>query len=173
MKTNLLCGVLAAVLAATCSSGCSRPRSAKAAAMGETVGVGGVSYVVMDSQWRADLAGATGPRVPKNRFLVLRISATNLGRETINVPLLNLIDSKGNGHLEEQSGDGIEGWLGVLRTIAPGRTAEGAILFDVRPGEYNLEVVDGGDLENQQSRHIQIPYRIEEPVKVPSPGLPQ
>ncbi|HBY60196.1 MAG TPA: hypothetical protein DEH78_10260 [Solibacterales bacterium] len=173
MKTHFLCGGLIALLTIG-TLGCSRPGAAAgAAAMGETVSVGGIAYVVVDNQWRSDLAGASGPRVPKNRFLLVRISASNGAGKAVTLPLLHLIDAKGGTHLEDQNGDGVDGWLGVLRTMEPGRSLEGAIVFDVPPGEYKLELVDDGELENQKTRAVTIPYRIDEPVKAPVPGMPQ
>jgi Telomeric repeat-binding factor 2. len=138
--------------------------------MGERVSVGSVTYNVFQADWRSDLETPSGRRYPRHRFLVVRLSITNGAGENVNIPLLRVEDAGGKTYMEEDSAEGVDGWLGLLRIIAPAHTEEGAILFDVPPGNYKLHVVDGGDLEQQKVRFVEIPYTIAAPVQVKPPS---
>lgn len=151
--------------------GCSRlSPSPKPAPMGERVSVGSVTYNVFQADWRSDLETSSGWRYPRHRFLVVRLSITNGAGENVNIPLLRVEDASGKTYMEEDSAEGVEGWLGLLRIIPPAHTDEGTILFDVPPGNYKLHVVDGGDLEQQKVRLVEIPYTIAAPVQVKPPA---
>ncbi len=161
----------AAVLALTPS--CKRTAPAFVVShMGDPVALGSITYNVFEADWKSELEGSMGRRSPKNRFLLLKMVVTNGGGQDISVPLLQLENAKGDTYMEEKSGDGVPDWLGLLRVVKPVETAEGRILFDVPPGAYKLQVVDDGDLENQQARYIDIPYKLDEPVRVPVPEHP-
>ena len=138
--------------------------------MGERVAVGPITYNVFEASWKNELAGNDGHRTPMNRYLVLRLSVTNGGNNDFSLPLLRLEGSDGKIYIEEQSGEGVESWLGLIRVISANQTTDGRILFDVPPGTYRLQVVDNGDLEDQKARYVEIPFTVEPTVKVPVPG---
>lgn len=160
-----------ALAAALCMSGCSREKIAEQVSpMGDHVSVGPITYSVFEASWKDDLPGSTGRRIPKNRFLVIRLTVTNGGSKDFSLPMLRLEGSDGKTYMEEDTGEGVESWLGLIRVISATQTADGRILFDVPPGTYKLQVVDDGDLENQKVRYVEIPFNVEPTVKVPVPG---
>lgn len=138
--------------------------------MGELVSVGPITYTVFEEEWKTELESGGGPRSPRNRFLVLRLTVTNGGGSDFNMPLLKLEDGKGKIYLEEQSGEGVGEWLGLIRVVKRNETANGRILFDVPPGSYKLHVFDNGDLENQQVKYVEIPFSMEPKVNVNPPS---
>ena len=129
--------------------------------MGERMRVGNLIFTVLESQWRTSLGEMFSQRLPQQRFLLLRLTITNSGGQEISVPLLNLVDSRGNEFPELQNGEGVNGWLGLFRTIAPAQTADGWILFDVNPNSYSLRVTDASSPENEQSLLISIPLNLD------------
>ena len=153
-------------------AGCNQRRNPNLAtfSMGTQVAATPLIYTIVDSNWAADLDTPSGPRLPKNRFMVVTLTVTNSGGAEAGVPLLSLIDSRGNVYMEEQKGDGVTQWLGYLRIMKPAETDQGKILFDVPPGAYKLRVSSGGDPEEEQAALVDIPFRAE---KDPSVGTPQ
>jgi len=130
--------------------------------MGERIQVGALNYIVLESEWVNDLPGAAGPRVPENKFLLVRATITNSGNREISIPLLTVIDDKGNEVMESSEGQGVEEWLGILRTIKPAETLSGRILFDAKPLNYKLRVSDGGEPDREITRLVTIPLKLKE-----------
>ncbi|MBI1897078.1 MAG: DUF4352 domain-containing protein [Acidobacteria bacterium] len=130
--------------------------------MGERVHLGPLTYNVLESEWRSQLNSTTGLRTPqKGRFLLIKLSITNGGSGDVGLPLLFLEDAKGQSYRELDEGvDGVEHWLGLLRNVSPAETEQGVIVFDVPPGAYKLRVSDGGDIRNEKTATIEIPYEI-------------
>ena len=129
--------------------------------MGQPVNVGSLTYTALESEWRDSLDTVNGPRLPKNRFLLIRISVTNAGGSDAGFPLLHLVDSKKGEHIEEDKGDGVEKWFGLLRIVKPGSTDEGYLIFDVPPASYRLRVTTGGDPEKEITALVEIPFKLE------------
>jgi hypothetical protein len=163
---------MAALSVAAVLGGCGKAVApAQSVRMGEQVAVGPITYNVFESQWTPDLPGTNGRRAPKNRFLVLKLSITNGGAKDFALPLLRLEGAHGQTYLEEESGDGVRDWLGLIRVIPIAQSATGRIVFDVPPGSYKVQLVDNGDLEDQKVKFVDIPYNVEQQVKMPAPGL--
>src|SRR5262245_29519993 len=112
---------LTAVAALIVLSSCGRNavQSRAAFRMGERMQVGPLIYNVLETKWLPQLGDALHQRVPKQRFLLIRLSVTNSGGKEASVPFLALEDSKTESFPEEQSGESVEGWLGFLRTVQP------------------------------------------------------
>ena len=143
--------------------GCSQapPPDVRVRNIGETVMAGAVAYEVTDAAWLDTLPAGNTPRLPKDSFLSIRLRIHNQsGREAV-LPFLSVVDQAGNAMLETADGV-IPGWLGMLRNVAVGETIEGQILFDVKPGAYNLRITDGGEEAIEKTALIAIP--------VPMPG---
>lgn len=154
-----LSALAAIIVLASCGKNAAQSRAAFR--MGQQMQVGSLIYNVLETKWVAQLGDMPRQRVPKQRFLLIRISVTNSGGKEASVPFLALEDAKGQSHPEEQSGEGVEGWMGFLRTIQPAQTENGWLLFDVAPGSYNLRVsgdTSGGD---EQSLLIHIPLSVD------------
>jgi hypothetical protein len=165
----LLLAPLAALIAL---GGCSG-EPVKTLMMGEQVQLGSFSFTVLESDWLADLPGTVGPRLPKRRFLAIRISASNQGTRELHVPLLRLENEKGESFAEEEKGDGLEDWWGLIRPVSPGSNENRRILFDVEPGEYKLHLSDGGDPDKEKTAVVSIPFRLRssDPLPLPEPKV--
>ncbi len=107
--------------------------------MGERVVLPPFTYAVYEKQWVAQLGVGTEARLPQNRFLVIRISATNGGGAEAYVPNLSLEDDAGNACSEISNGDSVPNWIGVLRSVKPVDTLQGNVLFDCPPKHYRLK----------------------------------
>jgi hypothetical protein len=129
--------------------------------MGEKMQVGPLIYNVMETKWTPQLGDILHSRVPKQRYLLIRMSVTNAGGKEAAVPFLTLEDNQGGTFQEEQSGEGVDGWLGFLRSIRPAETETGWIVFDVAPNSYNLRISANTDGGEEQSLLIQIPFSID------------
>ena len=141
-------------------------------AMGERVPVGQMTYSVVESEWKAQLGESFKARSPENRFLLLKISVTNGTGQDASIPLLTLEASNGQTYREQSNGEGVVNWFGLLRTVNPGQTQQGAILFDVPLTSYKLRVPDISDPGLERYVTVQIPLRLDSDVPIPSPISP-
>jgi hypothetical protein len=151
--------------------GCSkRPTGARVFAMGEHAEVGSLIYTVLETEWHDRLGAGPAARPPRNRFLAVRVSVTNSGAALAAIPPMSVLDASGAAYPEEDSGQGLEDWLGMLRTVAPAQTEQGRVLFDVPRGDYQLRVTDDTfEPEDQHVALIEVPLRFESGP----PGLPR
>jgi hypothetical protein len=137
--------------------------------MGERVDLGGVVYTVLEAAWRSSIGEGLGAMVPKDRFLVLRISVTNGLGAQISVPFLTL-EGRQEPVMEVQDVKNLPRWMGVIRMVSPAQTEDGLIVFDVPPAAYKLRVSAIKDDEDI-TRLVEIPLTLEEsrdvPVKAP------
>ena len=159
------------VFSSACSS---RPRAKEAGKgqpMGSQVYVGPLTFTALEAEWKEQLEGENGPRLPKSRFLLLRVTVTNGGGSEQGLPLLTVVDSKGNSYLEEDKGEGVARWLGLLRVLKPAQTEEGYLIFDAPPGSYQLRVTTGGDPEQEMTALIDIPFRIDSAAPNAAPDI--
>jgi hypothetical protein len=147
-----------------CSSG--QPGAdTRAYRMGEPVVVGPLIYNVIDTEWLSQLGEGASPRVPQNRFLLIRLSVTNSGASSSAVPAMALMDARGQTHLELTDGEGVSEWLGYLRTVNPAQTERGRVLFDVPAGAYRLRVTNDAEPGTEKVALIEIPLQL-------TPALP-
>lgn len=140
--------------------------------MGEKVTLGPLTYNVIESNWYSQLGDGFKVRSPQQRFMAISISITNGGGGDVSVPLLNLENSDGQDYVETENGDGLEGWLGLLRNVGPAQTVEGKILFDVPLASYKLRLTDGGGAGAEKYGFVSIPLRLDTDtgVTTPAPG---
>jgi hypothetical protein len=136
--------------------------------MGDKVPAGPLTYNVVDKVWRSQLGDGIQARVPENRFLLIKVSVTNSGGTEVSVPLLQLEASSGKLYSEVEGGEGVEEWFGLLRTLSPGQTLQGHILFDVPLGSYRLRLSDG-DSATGHFTYVQIPFQMEDDPPPPAP----
>jgi hypothetical protein len=141
--------------------------------MGELTTVGPVIYNVLETEWRTDIGESFQQKIPKHKFLVIRLTITNSGNQDVAIPLLTLEDQGDNSHLEISEVAGVPDWLGLLRILQPASTVQGAIVFDVPAGDYRLRVTDGGELERERTALVEIPLTIGGPPAVEPPLLPE
>jgi hypothetical protein len=140
--------------------------------MGEKLTLGPLTYVVIDSTWLGQLGDALKLRPPQQRFLVISLSITNGGGGDVAVPLLNLENSDGRDFLESDNGEGVDDWLGLIRSIKPAETLKGKILFDVPLTSYRLRLTDGAGPGAEKYGWVSIPLRldVDTDVQAPTPG---
>ena len=128
--------------------------------MGERVQAGKIIYTALESEWKTALT--EGGRAPQHRFLFLRVSMTNSGGEPVNVPALELEGANGTRYQEvTENLQGVQNWLGLMRTVGPATTEQGVIVFDVPLAAYKLIVVDGSEVDNERYAHVEIPVQLE------------
>jgi len=153
--------------------GCQQQRQVRSDfSMGERVPVGQMTYSVVESAWRTQLGESFKTRTPENRFLLIKVSVTNGTGKDVSIPLLTLESSNGQTFQEVANGEGVDNWFGLLRTISPGQTQQGNILFDVPLTSYKLRVPDINDTGFDGYASIQIPLRMDPDVPIQSPINP-
>jgi hypothetical protein len=165
---------LSGVVLASCGGNSSSPDASKTPVrtfkMGERAAAGTLTYNVLEAEYRTQIGSATAPRIPEKRFLVLRLAITNGGGKEAELPMFHLVDAAGESYPEVQNGEGVAGWFGILRKIAPTSTDEGRILFDVTPRDYKLEVTDGAETGKEILAHIEIPMQFDTTEPIPAAG---
>ncbi len=139
--------------------------------MGDKVPAGPLTYNVVEKMWRSQLGESFQTRMPQNRFLLITISATNGGNGDVSVPMLQLESPDGKVYREEENGEGVDNWFGIVRTLSSGQTQQGRILFDVPLSSYRLRLSDG-DSASGHYTYVQIPLQIDDepPPVLPVPG---
>ena len=93
-----ICGLVACSLLVL-FSGCSRKPEIRIAQMGEKAEIGPFIYQAIETRWPMTLQGRTA----KERFFVVRVSATNSGSNEITIPGFEVVDDAGGPvgrHLE-------------------------------------------------------------------------
>lgn len=128
--------------------------------VGDKVQVGGVLYSVLDADWVNELdAGGGLPRTPQHKYLVVQLSISNVGNKETTLPLLHVVKPDNSEVLELSEGQGVEGWLGILRTLNPTETKVGRIVFDVPQAAYNLRLTDGGEPDSEKTAVVALPAK--------------
>jgi hypothetical protein len=128
--------------------------------MGEKVQAGPLIYTVMEAEWKAQLEGSG--RMPANRFLFIRVSITNSSGSPVSAPAFTLQGPGGKTYEEvtEDLGE-VRDWLNILRTIAPGKTEQGYVIFDAPVGAYKLVMSDAGEVGQEKYAHVEIPVQLD------------
>lgn len=157
------------VLAVSLLTGCRNVAATRSEyQMGDKIPAGPLSYNVVEKVWRSQLGEGFQVRMPENRFLIITISVTNGGPGEVSVPLLQLEAPNGKVYGESENGEGVENWLGVLRTLQPTQTQQGRLIFDVPLSSYRLRLSDG-DSASGRFTYVQIPLSIDDE---PPPAAP-
>ena len=152
---------------ALCLPGCEKPKLPQTDfSMGDVVPVGKINYSVVETVWRTELGEAFQIRTPEQRFLLIRVSVTNGGAKDISIPLLTLEGPNGKTYRELQNGQGVDNWIGVLRTISPAQTLQGNVLFDVPLTSYKLRVPDINESGFEGYASVRIPLQLNPDVPV-------
>lgn len=130
--------------------------------MGQGVQLGTLTYNVLETNWKSQLGGGPSARIPKNRYLLVKLTITNGAGQTSSVPEMALVNAAGQSFQEITEGvESVPKWLGVLRNLAPVQTDEGIVVFDVPLGAYKLQVSDGGEIGSEKKALIEIPLQLE------------
>lgn len=138
--------------------------------MGDKIPVGPLTYNVIETAWRSQLGSEFKVRIPQQRFLMITISCTNSAGKDVSVPLLTLENQNGDSFHELESGEGVENWFGILRSIGPSQTLQGRIVFDVPLSTYRLRLTDGGDPSNEKYAWVKIDLHMDADSNVETPA---
>jgi len=126
---------------------------------GEKAPAGHLTYSVLDSQILTQVEGEP-TRVPKDRFIVVQLAVNNSGNADATIPGVTLESDSGKTYNELTDGNGIQGFLGVLRHVGPGQTTRGAIVFDAPAAHYRLRFADE-NAENEIMADLPLTYAHE------------
>ena len=153
--------------------GCQRAQQTRSDfSMGERVPVGQMTYNVIESTWRTQLGELFKTRTPAQRFLLINVSVTNGTGKDVSIPLLTLEGNNGQTYREIADGEGVDNWFGLLRTISPGQTQQGNVVFDVPLTSYKLRVPDINDTGFESYASVQIPLRMDPDLPIQAPINP-
>jgi hypothetical protein len=162
-----------AVLFVLFLGGCQKAQESRSQfAMGERVPVGQMTYSVIESAWRTQLGESFKIRTPEQRFLLVKISVTNGTGKDVSIPLLTLEGNNGQMYREIADGEGVDNWFGLLRTISPGQTQQGNVLFDVPLTSFKLRVPDINETGFEGYAVVDIPLRMDSDLPIQSPINP-
>ena len=170
-KSKTLVGFLLPLCWALCS--CSQANSTRLDfSMGEKVALGPLTYTVIQTSWKNQLGEGFKVRTPQHRFLLINISVTNGGGKEVALPLFKLENDQENFTTELDNTDGVPDGLGILRSVTPAQTLQGALLFDVPLSSYRLQLTDGGEPGSEKFATVKIPLQLDvDPgVQPPAPG---
>lgn len=163
--------LLTAAVAAFFLSACSHDGQTAAVRtfpMGDKVEVGHLVYRIFDAQWMTQIPQDPAPRIPQQRFLLVRLSADNASGADVLIPGLTL-EADGRTYTELSSGEGVPQWIGILRKVKPGDSVRGNVIFDAPPQHYKLRVMD----ENSEATAlVDIPLNLN-PEAPPQIAIPQ
>jgi hypothetical protein len=166
------CAVLGSAAFVLFLGGCGRQKQTRTDfAMGENVPVGTMIYSVVESTWRTQLGESFKIRTPEQRFLLIKISVQNNGKD-VSIPLLTLEGPNGQTYRELADGNGVDNWFGLLRTISKDQTQQGYIVFDVPLSAYKLRVPDVNESGFESYASVQIPLRMDPELPIQSPISP-
>lgn len=130
--------------------------------MGQGVQLGTLTYNVMETNWKSQLGGGPAARIPKNRFLLVKLTITNGGGKTSTIPEMALRNAAGLSFQEMTDGvESVPKWLGVLRNLEPIQTEEGIVVFDVPLGAYKLQLSTDSETGPEKKALIEIPLQLE------------
>jgi hypothetical protein len=145
-------------------SGCSPKKAGASIAefkLGERVNVGSLTYNVIETSWTSQLGSVPMARLPERNFLLVHLSVTNGGGQSVSIPFLVVENAAGERFQESENGQGVDGWLGMFRDVKPAETEQGWILFDVPTNSYRLLLVDGGEAGTEHSAFVALPFHLD------------
>ncbi len=125
--------------------------------LGDRVQAGPLVYIAYDAHWFFSLGSSPNPRIPVNRFLVVRMNISNDGAVDSHIPTLTLLDDSGQSFNEMVEGTGVPDWIGIARKVKPMEAEKGTVAFDVQPKHYRLRVSDETD---QIVSYIDLPLNL-------------
>lgn len=137
--------------------------------MGETVSLGRVDYTVLDTEWLPQIGQGPSARIPRNRFFLIHLSASNRAGAAVMLPNLTVQGEAGETYPELSDGSGVPRWLGFIRQLKAGESADGNIVFDAPPGHYRLRVAEE---DSERAALVDIPLSFgtgSAEVPVPTP----
>jgi len=167
-RTLVFCAaVLSACLVSAACSDISAPE-VRTYGMGDRIELGKLVYNVIETRWLPQIGEGPTARIPRDRFLMLRMSIGNSGAGELLIPNLTLEGDKGDTYPQLSDGNGVPQFLGPLRPVTTAESASGNILFDAPAAHYKLRI---SDETGRRTALVDIPlaFRSETP-DIPPPG---
>jgi hypothetical protein len=132
-------------------------------AMGQHVRVGPFTYSVLEAKWRQSLSNEPQARIPRNRYVIIRLTITNSGGEEAAFPQLTLQSSTGQDYPEIIEGVAeVPNWFSPLaRNLKPAQSETGNLIFDVPLGAYKLKLLEPSDIDTPKFAFVEIPVQLE------------
>lgn len=140
--------------------------------MGERVPLQPFTYNVIETTWRSQLGSTFQLRLPTKRFLIVYLAITNSGGKEVTIPTFQLEGTDGQLIPEEMKGEGVDQWLGLIRTIGPAQTLQGRVIFDCSLTSYKLRLSDGGEPGSEKLAFVEIPLRLDPEAPIATPATP-
>ncbi len=131
--------------------------------MGDRVQVGNLIYTVMETNWKSQLTDDPASTAPRNRFLIVKMTITNAGKDDSPIPPMTLTSSSGQTYPEViEVKDDLPLWFGgLLRQLKAAQSETGVVVFDAPLAAYKLKVTDGGDIDQEKYALIDIPLQLQ------------
>ncbi len=111
--------------------------------LGQDVFVGYWAYRCMSAQWRKSIGSEYTAQYPDARFLVVDLAIRNNDKTASTLPPVKLVDNEGREYDESSKGIFMDNSFGMLKSLNPGVSSRGYVVFDVPPGKYALKVSGG------------------------------
>lgn len=125
--------------------------------IGEDVLIGYWAYRCDGAHWAKSIGYNVMTEYPDAEFLVVNLSILNNDNSASILPPLKLVDAQGREYEESSKSISLGDAFGVLKSVNPGVTSHGSVLFDVPPGDYSLRV--SGGFTSGETALIDLPYR--------------
>ncbi|GAC1432244.1 MAG: hypothetical protein NVS1B11_10560 [Terriglobales bacterium] len=108
--------------------------------LGENVSVGYWAYRCIGAQWRDSIGSEYTAEYPDARFLLVDSAIRNNDKTASSLPPLKLVDGQDREYEESSKGILMDNSFGLLKSLNPGVSSRGYVVFDVPPGKYGPEV---------------------------------
>ncbi len=130
--------------------------------MGERIQVGPMTYNVLESRWKPALRDDGTGKPPKERYLLVKLTATNGGGSPGAIPSFTIVNARGESYTEVNEGvQDVPNYLGIIRKVQPAQTEEGWIVFDAPVGAYQLMISDNGEPGSEKYARVDLPVSLE------------
>jgi hypothetical protein len=111
--------------------------------IGDTFSVGVWTYRVERMRWASSIGSDYMTEYPDAKFLIVYLDAENNDRTASTLPPFKLVDAAQREYDATSKGMFLPGSFGALKSLNPGVASGGAVVFDVPPGNYALQVSGG------------------------------
>lgn len=121
----------------------------------DDVSVGYWSYRCRSATWTSYLPIYRSLQSPDAAFLVVDLAVRNNDRTASVLPTLHLVDAQGREYDESSKGSLMQGSFDTLKTLNPGVSSRGYVVFDAPHGKYVLKL--SGGLESVEYALVDLP----------------
>jgi hypothetical protein len=129
------------------SSSSVRPASVQPSSVrykvGDNVFVGYWAYRCYGARWQRSIGSEYTRQYPDAQFLIVDLAIRNNDKTASVLAPLKLIDAEGREYEESSKGIFMDNSFGMLKSVNPGVSSRGYVVFDVPPGKYKLKVYGG------------------------------